>query len=98
MGLTSTVEESNYDMDAKEMNDATASRLPVAPEVGSGDPSVEGSEAWKKAQREMITHREGLQCGRLVAVFGLLVLLVLISLVRGGKAGSASVVGINCCR
>ena len=48
-------------------------------------------------RRKSIMEKEKIQGPRLLMIMGMLLLIVLLSLVRGGKAGSASVVGIQAC-
>ena len=54
-------------------------------------------QATHKKRRESIVERESSQGPRLAMVMSMLVLIVVLSLIRGGKAGAASVVGIETC-
>ena len=57
---------------------------------------VEATDALQR-QKTLIVERESTQNSRLLMVMGMLILIVVLSLIRGGKAGAASVVGIETC-
>jgi uncharacterized membrane protein YfcA len=75
---------------------ATAATAATAVEIQTQEGAEDGA-AERSARRRSIMEKETEQGPRLLMIMGMLLLIVLLSLVRGGKAGSASVVGIEAC-
>ena len=58
---------------------------------------ITNTDPEKRKKIDNIVERESKQIPRLLMIMGMFILIVILSLIRGGKAGAVSIVGIKTC-